>query len=128
MTSIQRLTLSELWAPVSHYCHVVRAGDRIWVSGCVGFNPDGSIPEDTVEQFEVAMKTLDISLRAVGGLPEYIVKVTVFMTDIAERPLINPVRERYFGENRPASSLVEVSALVSPEMKVEIEAEAVVVE
>ena len=128
MTSIERLILPELWEPVSHYCHVVRTGDRIWVSGSVGANPDGSIPEDIVEQFEVAMRNFDASLRAVGGRPEHVGKVTVFLTDITERPRINPIRERYFGEHRPASTLVEVSALVSPEMKVEIEGEAVVTE
>jgi len=52
------------------------------------------------------------------------VKVTIFMTDISERPLINPLRIEYFGENRPASTLVEVSALVAPRLKVEIEAVA----
>ena len=66
MATIQRVTLPELRAPVSHYCHVVRTGDRIWVSGSVGVNPDGSIPEDAVDQFDVAMRNLDAALRAVG--------------------------------------------------------------
>ena len=128
MATIQRVTLPELRAPVSHYCHVVRTGGRIWVSGSVGVNPDGSIPEDAVDQFDVAMRNLDAALRAVGGRPEHVVKVTLFLTDINDRPRINPARERYFGEHRPASTLVEVSALVAPEMKVEIEAEAVVLD
>ena len=67
---------------------------------------------------------MDACLRAAGGLPEHIVKVTVYLTDIADRARINPVRIAYFGEHLPASTLVEVSALVSPEMKVEIEAQA----
>jgi enamine deaminase RidA (YjgF/YER057c/UK114 family) len=50
--------------------------------------------------------------------------VLVFMTDITERAAINPIRQDYFGEHRPASTLVEVSALVDPRMKVEIEAVA----
>ena len=54
-----------------------------------------------------------------------IVKVQIFLTDINDRPKINPLRQSYFGEHRPASTLVEVSALVAPTMKVEIEAEAV---
>jgi enamine deaminase RidA (YjgF/YER057c/UK114 family) len=65
-------------------------------------------------------------LRAAGGLPEHVVKVQVFMTDISERALINQRRIAYFGEHRPASTLVEVSALVDPRMKVEIECNAVV--
>lgn len=123
---IERLMVEGEMAPVSHYCHVVRAGDWIWLSGMVGMTADGHIPEDAVEQFEIAMKTIDNCLRQAGGRPDQVVKVQVFMTDISERARINPVRERYFGEHRPASTLVEVSALVDPRMKVEIEAVAVV--
>ncbi len=126
MTEIQRYLLPGEMEPVSHYCHAVRAGDRLWISGTVGVRPDGSIPEDTAEQFQVAIDSLDRCLRAAGGRPEHIVKVTVLLTDINDRAKINPIRQRYFGDNRPASTLYEVSALVAPEMKVEIEAEAVV--
>ena len=126
MTEIQRFLLPEEMEPVSHYCHAVRAGDRLWISGIVGVRHDGSIPEDTADQFQVAIDSLDRCLRAAGGRPEHIVKVTVLLTNIADRALINPIRQRYFGVNRPASTLYEVSALVSPEMKVEIEAEAVI--
>jgi enamine deaminase RidA (YjgF/YER057c/UK114 family) len=126
MTEIQRYLLPGEMEPVSHYCHAVRAGDRLWISGTVGVRPDGSIPEDTAEQFQVAIDSLDRCLRAAGGRPEHIVKVTVLLTDINDRAKINPIRQRYFGNSRPASTLYEVSALVAPEMKVEIEAEAVV--
>ena len=125
MTEIQRYMLPDEMEPVSHYCHAVRAGDRLWISGTVGVRPDGSIPEDTAEQFQVAIDSLNRCLLAAGGRPEHIVKVTVLLTDINDRAKINPIRQRYFGEHRPASTLFEVSALVAPEMKVEIEAEAV---
>ncbi len=125
MPEIQRLLLDDQPAPVSHYCHGVRAGDRLWLSGTVGMTADGHVPDDVVEQFQIAMDNLDGVLRAAGGKPENIVKVQVFLTDIADRAKINPIRERYFGPHRPASTLVEVSALVAPELKVEIEAEAV---
>ena len=125
MPEIERLLLDNLPAPVSHYCHVVRAGDRVWVSGMVGIRKDGSIPEDVVDQFEVAMDWLDRALRAAGGRPEHIVKVQVFLTDINDRAKINPLRQNYFGKHRPASTLVEVSALITPQLKVEIEAEAI---
>jgi enamine deaminase RidA (YjgF/YER057c/UK114 family) len=125
MPQIERLLLDNLPAPVSHYWHVVRAGDRVWVSGMVGIRKDGSIPEDVVDQFEVAMDWLDRALRAAGGRPEHIVKVQVFLTDINDRAKINPLRQDYFGKHRPASTLVEVSALITPQLKVEIEAEAI---
>ena len=112
--------------PVSHYCHVTRAGDHIWISGTVGVDGDGNVPEDTAEQFRLAIANLDACLRHAGGRPEHIVKVTVYLTNVRDRARINPIREEYFGEHRPASTLVEVSALVGPRLKVEIEAEAVV--
>lgn len=121
---IERLMVPGQLTPVSHYCHVVRAGDHIWLSGMVGMRGDGSIPDGTVEQFQVALDAIDTCLRAAGGRPDQVVKVQVFMTDISERAAINPIRQKYFGEHRPASTLVEVSALVDPRMKVEIEAVA----
>ena len=127
MPTIQRILLDDLPAPVSHYCHVVRSNDRIWISGMVGMRKDGSVPEDVETQFKVAIDCLDCALRAAGGRPEHVVKVQVFLTDVNDRAKINPIRQRYFGAHRPASTLVEVSGLISPELKVEIEAEAVVV-
>ena len=125
---IERYLLDDQMAPVSHYCHSVRAGELIWVSGIVGMTADGHIPEATADQFDIALAAMDACLRAAGGLPETVTKVQIFLTDISERGLINPARQAYFGEHRPASTLVEVSALVDPRMKVEIECMAVVAE
>lgn len=123
---IQRHMVEGQMAPVSHYCHSVRAGELIWVSGIVGMTADGFIPESTAEQFDIALDAMDVCLRAAGGRSDTVTKVQVFLTDITERALINPAREVYFGEHRPASTLVEVSALVDPRMKVEIECMGVV--
>ena len=123
---IERITLPDQLQPVSHYCHVTRAGNLVWVSGIVGMRLVGSIPEDTESQFDVALDALDACLKAAGAGPEHVVKVQVFLTDVNDRALINPARQAYFGEHLPASTLVEVSALVDPRMKVEIEAQAVI--
>jgi len=123
---IERYLVEGQMAPVSHYCHSVRAGELIWVSGIVGMTVHGHIPEDTKAQFDIALDAMDACLRAAGGRPDTITKVQVFLTDIADRSLINPARVTYFGDHRPASTLVEVSALVDPRMKVEIECMAVV--
>jgi len=121
---IARLIVDGEAPPFSHYCHVVRAGDQVWLSGMIGMTPGGHVPEDTVEQFRIAMASIDNCLRQAGGRPEQIVKVQVFLTDISERAAINAIRQDYFGEHRPASTLFEVSALVDPRLKVEIEAVA----
>jgi reactive intermediate/imine deaminase len=127
MPAIERLLLDDQPAPVSHYCHVTKAGNLIWVSGTVGVAADGSIPDDVVAQFELAIASMDACLKAVGAGAQHVVKVTVYLTDIDDRQKINPIRQRYFNEHRPASTLVEVSALVLPGLKVEIEAQAVLV-
>ena len=126
MSKIQRVIVPGIRLPVSHYCHVTRAGPHVWVAGIVGQAVDGSIPNDVVTQFDNAILVMDKCLKAVGAGPEHVVKVQVFMTDITERPLINPRRIAYFGDNLPASTLVEVKGLVDPRMKVEIEAQAYV--
>ena len=123
---LERLLLSDQMPPVSHYCHGVRAGNVIWVSGMVGCTADGHIPDDVVDQFRIALDAADAVVRAAGGSARSWTKVRIFLTDIGDRARINPLREDYFGEHRPASTLLEVPALVDPRMKVEIEAEAVV--
>ena len=126
MSKIERIMVPGIMAPISHYCHVTRAGQHVWVSGIVGQAADGTIPPDVVAQFDLAMDAMGQCLKAAGAGPEHVVKVTVFMTDVTERPKINPRRIAFFGENRPASTLVEVKGLVDPRLKVEIEAQAFV--
>ena len=126
MSGIQRLMVDGQLAPVSHYCHVVRAGNTIWVSGAIGVAADGSVPDDVARQAELALASIDACLKAAGAGAEHVVKVNVYLTDVNDRAKINPARQRYFGEHRPASTLVGVTALVLPNAKVEIEATAVV--
>jgi enamine deaminase RidA (YjgF/YER057c/UK114 family) len=69
---------------------------------------------------------MEAVLAAAGCGFADVVKVTVFLTDVDDRPLVNPVRQEVFGESRPASTLVEVSALVIPGAKIEVEAVALI--
>jgi len=125
-SKIERLMVPGQAPPFSHYCHVVRAGDHIWISGAIGVASNGHVPSEVGDQFQLALENLDACLRAAGGRSEDIVKVNVYLTDIADRSIINEYRIKYFGEHRPASTLVEVSSLVLPSLKVEIEANAYV--
>jgi enamine deaminase RidA (YjgF/YER057c/UK114 family) len=119
---IQRDLVPGQTKPFSHYCHVTRGGDYVWVSGFIGIKADGTVPASTVEQFRIALEAVDACLRHAGASVSQVVKVTIFMTDISERAAINPLRVEYFGEHLPASTLVEVSKLVHPACSVEIEA------
>jgi len=125
MAKIERVMVPGQLKPVSHYCHVVKSGNLIWVSGAVGAREDGSVPSDVGEQAKIALENIDACLKAVGAGPANVVKVTVYLTDINDRRAVNEPRKAYFGEHLPASTLVQIVSLVLPELKVEIEAQAI---
>ena len=114
--------------PISHYADAVRAGDLLFVSGCLPVNGDGQLvgEGDVVAQADRVFENIRSVLAAAGASPSDVVKVTVFLTDVDDRPAINPVRQRFFGETRPASTLVEVSRLAIDGARIEVEAVAVV--
>jgi len=120
----QEFRVPGLNEPISHYTDAVRFGDLLFVSGIGPLANDGSLvgPDDPAEQTRQIFRNMDKVLRAAGASPADVLKVTVYLTDIADRAKINPVRQQFFGPARPASTLVEVSKLAIPGMKVEIEA------
>lgn len=113
--------------PISHYTDAVRAGDLLFVSGVVPVDGEGNLVggDDVVEQARIVFEGLRRVLAAAGAGPQDVAKVTLFLTDVDDRPAINPVRQAFFGETRPASTLVEVSRLAIPGAKLEVEAVAV---
>jgi reactive intermediate/imine deaminase len=114
--------------PISHFTDAVRAGDLLFVSGVVAVDADRELVggDDVVEQARQVFRNMGEVLAAAGCAFEDVVKVTVFLTDVADRPLVNPVRQEVFGESRPASTLVEVSGLAIPGAKIEVEAVALI--
>ena len=110
--------------PISHYTDAVRFGDLLFVSGLAPLDEHGKLigGDDTAAQTRQVLVNLGKILGAAGARFADVLKVTVYLTDIADRAKINPVRKEFFGAERPASTLVEVSALAIPGMKVEIEA------
>jgi 2-iminobutanoate/2-iminopropanoate deaminase len=122
----EEIRVPGLAEPISHYADAVRAGDLLFISGVVPVDGDGNVvgAGDVVEQTRQVFANLAAVLAAAGATFADVVKVTVYLTDIADRPRINPVRQEIFGDVRPASTLVEVSALAVPGAKIEIEAVA----
>jgi 2-iminobutanoate/2-iminopropanoate deaminase len=109
--------------PISHYTDAVAAGDTLYVSGIVPVDADGNVVgDDVVAQSRQVFANMRLVLAAAGAEPADVVKVTVYLLDIDDRPRINPVRQEFFGDARPASTLVEVSRLAVPGARLEIEA------
>lgn len=128
MTSRDEIDVPGQAAPISHYAHAVRAdGPLLFVSGVVPVDEQGRLVggDDVVEQARAVFRNLGAVLAAGGANFADVVKVSVFLTDVGDRPLINPVRQEVFGDARPASTLVEVSRLAIRGAKIEVEAVAV---
>jgi 2-iminobutanoate/2-iminopropanoate deaminase len=115
--------------PLSHYTDAVRAvGPLLFVSGVVPVDESGRLVGggDVVAQARQVFANMGAVLAAGGATFADVVKVTVFLTDVDDRARINAVRQEVFGEARPASTLVQISALAVPGAKIEVEAIAVV--
>jgi reactive intermediate/imine deaminase len=122
---IERIRLADhLPEPLSHYTDAVRAGDTIWISGMLGVDSIGKLigDGDVVAQAEQVFRNLAVILDHAGAGFADVVKVVVYLIDIGHRVPINEVRKRYFGPARPASTLIEVSALAVPGALLEIDA------
>ena len=127
MTPLQRLRLPEqLPEPISHYTDGVVADGWIWISGMLAVDASGALigGDDVVAQAERVHENIGAVLAKAGASFEDVVKVTVYLRRIGDRAAVNTVRRKFFGESRPASTLVEVSAFVLPDALVEIDAVA----
>lgn len=112
-----------------HYSAAILAtGTRILeISGALAEGPDGQPVRDADAEAQArqCLQNIDGILHAAGASKDDIVRIGVFLTDMADRPAVARAREEYFGSHRPAATLVAVKALVLPEFRVEIEATAV---
>jgi reactive intermediate/imine deaminase len=110
--------------PISHYTDVVRFGNHAFISGMAPLDADGKLVggDDIALQTRKVFANIEKALEAIGERFKDILKVTVYLTDVNDRGKINPVRKEYFGEAKPASTLIGVKELAVPGMKVEIEA------
>jgi len=113
--------------PVYGYSRAVRVGDRIDVAGCAPIEPDGaSTVGDAGVQAARCLTIIGEALAALGGAPADVVRTRMFITDPADADLVGRAHGAVFGAIRPAATMVVVSALLRPEWKVEIEAEAII--
>jgi 2-iminobutanoate/2-iminopropanoate deaminase len=107
---------------------VLATGTRVLsISGQIADGADGEIVggDDAGEQARQALRNLDALLVAAGAQRTDVVKISVFLTDIGDRAAVAAARSEYFGDHKPAATLFAVSGLVTPQLKVEIEATAI---
>lgn len=123
-TQRKEISIPGLSPAISHYCDAVRFGNLLFISGMAALDADLNVVggDDVAAQAEVVFSALDKILKEAGASFADILKVTVLLTDVNDRTKINPIRQKYFGSAKPASTLFEVSRLAVPGMKVEIEA------
>ncbi len=122
----QVVSTATRWEPVIGYSRAVRAGDWIAVTGTIGLRPDGSCPPAVDEQMRQAMSIIVAAVEALGGKRTDIIRTRIFVTDIGLWPEIGRVHAQVLGDVRPATTMVQISALADPAAVLEVEADAVI--
>ena len=128
MAERQRVSSGSPFESVFGFSRAVRAGDRIFVSGTVAWSEAGGLvgAGDMYAQAKQTIANIERALREAGASLSDVVRTRMFVTDITRLDEVARAHSEAFGEVRPAATLVAVSALVEPELLVEIEADAIV--
>jgi enamine deaminase RidA (YjgF/YER057c/UK114 family) len=123
-----RISTGTEWEPKVGYSRAVAVGNRILVSGTTATDEDGDpvAPGDPERQTRRALEIVVDAIEDAGGRREDVVRTRIYVVDADDWETVGEVHGEFFGDVRPASTMVEVSSLIGPEYVVEVEAEAVV--
>ncbi|MCB9228044.1 MAG: RidA family protein [Deltaproteobacteria bacterium] len=128
MGKFERTFTNVPWESKVGYCRAVKAGNQIFVTGTASVNDDGSTfaPDDAYQQACKCFDLIKKTLKDLGTDLPNIVRTRMFVTDISRWEEFGKAHLEYFGEHPPATSIVEVKALIDPAMLIEVEADAIV--
>lgn len=125
---LERVYSQAPWEVEVGYCRAIRVGDNIHITGTAPISQEGGVyaPGDGYAQAQRCLELIERAIRSLGCCRGNIVRTRMFVTDIERWREYGRAHREFFGENRPATTMVEVRRLIDPAMLIEIEADAVV--